>query len=79
MSLGRTFADAGEWEAAEAEFVKVAGALPQEAEPAYNLAICKGRLGDSAGMEKWMAEARRRPIVSDRLRSAARSSGLNYW
>ena len=79
MSLGRTFADAGEWQVAEAEFAKVADALPQEAEPAYNLAICKGRLGDSAGMEQWMAEARRRPIVSDRLRTAARSAGLNYW
>jgi hypothetical protein len=30
-------------------------------------------------MEKWMAEARRRPIVSERLRAAARSAGLDYW
>ena len=79
LSLGRTFADAGEWEMAEREFAKVAQALPREAEPAYNLAICRANLGDSLGMARWMREARRRPVVSERLRTAARASGLDFW
>lgn len=79
MSLGRTFADAGEWEMAAREFAKVAAALPREAEPAYNLAICRANLGDSLGMRRWLNEARRRPVVSERLRQAARASGLDFW
>lgn len=79
MSLGRTFADAGAWQEAAREFAKVAAALPRAAEPAYNLAICRANLGDSLGAERWLAEARRRPVVSERLRSAARASGLDWW
>jgi tetratricopeptide (TPR) repeat protein len=79
LSLGRTFADAGEWERAAAEFAKVAEAYPQDAEPAYNLAVCRAHLGDSLAAGHWMEEARRRPVVTERLRRAARASGLGWW
>jgi hypothetical protein len=79
LSLGRTFIDAGAWDLAAREYEKLARAQPRDAEPAYNLAVCRGELGDSTGMRRWLAEARRRPVVNDRLRRAARESGLGDW
>ncbi|MCC6350804.1 MAG: hypothetical protein IT347_14550 [Candidatus Eisenbacteria bacterium] len=79
MALARTFADAGAWKEAAREFEKVATALPRDAEPAYNAAVSRASLGDSLAMARWLAEARRRPVVSERLRAAAREAGLTYW
>lgn len=78
-SLGRTFANAGEWAMAAREFAKVAEALPLEADAAYDLAVCHWRMGDSLSAERWFDEARRRPVVSERLREAAREAGINLW
>lgn len=79
LSLGRTFVDGGAWDLAAFEFKKVADAQPSDAEPAYNLAAALGAMGDQEGMRHWLEEARRRPVVTERLRAAARASGLDYW
>jgi hypothetical protein len=62
-------------------FVQILHALGVGWAPAAGAwsAACSKILGDSLASARWMAEARRRPVVSDRLRAKARSLGLRYW
>jgi hypothetical protein len=78
-SLASSFIDAGDYGRARDEYIKLAEAQPTLAEPAYNVAACSQALGDTLTSARWMSEARRRPVVSDRLKATARASGLQYW
>ena len=79
LFLGHIFAEAGDWPRAEREFVKLAAADPQDAEPAYNVALCRMAQRDTADAVRWMTDAAHRPLVRERLRRAAREAGLPLW
>ncbi len=79
MALGATFVAGQDWKLASAEYEKLAKAYPRLAEPAYNVAVCRNAEGDSTGFHRWLEEAYRRPVVSERLVRTARASGLTHW
>jgi hypothetical protein len=79
LALAGTFIEGGDWSLASGEYEKLAAARARDAEPAYNVAVCRLAMGDSLGMKRWLDEAARRPVVSDRLRRTARASGLEIW
>jgi hypothetical protein len=79
LSLGHTFAEAGDWARAEREFRKLAAADPRDAEPAYNVGLCRMAQRDTADAVRWLTEAAHRPLVRERLRRAAHEAGLPLW
>lgn len=69
----------GDAKGAVDEYRKVAEALAEDAEPAYNAGVAALFAGDTALAASWLAEAARRPIVRERVRAAAREAGLDLW
>jgi len=70
--LAQTLARGGDWHAAIAEYVKLAGAESLRVEFAYNAGVCYETAGDSTQAARWYARAASLPGADAEVRATAR-------
>lgn len=69
--LAQAMAAGMDWQAAAAEFEKLARAFPDNASHAFDAAVSLGEAGDMPGSYRWLAEAAGRPGATEEMRAAA--------